>query len=351
MRRIWLKSGKRFHDSNYPLAITKPSEILLELEPVGGYFKPNINRPEPKLVFKNKPVSNFGKLLHILYTASSQSLKNTDGYTYTADAGWGINYSMTFTTSNIPPTLINFGIDASTPTLSDYELKSRITDRGAPAFILPPIYESDKTRLRFYSRRILPLTYNVKEVGLYIVIIDRYMIARAVIPDGLLRNEFTQYEDGYEIVLPSNYTRSFANLLWKHFSGDTSSLYGDIVTNINGSKYVIRRGVTTPDVRIGSDNTPPSPSDYYLKGTDLGSLSNQATAYEEDTTLQEIRSIRYGTITPTSNITVGEIALTIGVYDHTNTVRRIMIARGVWIPAITLQANTTYTLGIVLKLS
>jgi len=353
MRRIWLKSGKRFHESNYPLAITKPSEILLELEPVGGYFKPNIDRPQPTKIYKNKPTSNLGRLLHILYTASNQSLKDTGGGSRTFDTNWLNTYTAGGTGYGVvieATTLINFGLDPTTPTISDLELISKIASEGAPALLLPPIYESDKTRLRFYSRYMLPLEYNVKEVGLYLKAYHKFLIARAVIPDGLLRDDYTQYEDGYEIVLPSNYTRNFANLLWKYFLS-RSDLFGDVVTDIYGVNYIIRRGVTSPDVVIGSNNTPPSPADYYLKGTDLGSLGSQATAYEEDTALQEIRSIRYGTITPSSNITVGEIALTIGVYDHTNTVRRIMIARGVWIPAITLQAGTTYTLGIVLKLS
>jgi len=348
MRRIWLKSGKKFHDSPYPLAITKPSEILLELEPIGGLYRPNINRPQPTMIFKNKPVDNLGKLLHILCTANNQTLKTVTGDEYTFDTNWTF---ATYGYSSIEAlTLINFGLDPTTPTIDDLELKSRIADEGAPAFLLPPIYEADKTRLRFYSRYITPLGSIIREVGLYIKANYPTLLARAIIPDGIQRNGFTQYEDGYELVLPANYTRSFASLLWKYFTSK-SNLIGDVITDVNGINYIVRRGVTSPDLRIGSDNTPPSPDNWYLRGTDYGSLSNQNVAYEKDTALQEIRSIRYGTITPTVNRTVGEIALTIGVYDHTDTVRRIMIARGVWIPAITLQKGTTYTLGIVLKLS
>jgi len=344
-----------FHESPYPLAITKPSEILLELEPIGGLYRPNINRPEPKSVFKNKPVSNMGKLLHILYTASSQTLKDTGGGSWSLDTGLSIylgSSNPVYNSFHRPPSLINFGIDPTPPTLSDYELKNRITDTGTPAFILPPIYETNRTRLRFYSRYYLPVGYTVKEAGLYLrTSTITFMLTRAVIPDGLQRNEFTQYEDGYEIVLPANYTTNFAELIHKYLTADASNLFGNQVIATDRSKYVIRRGVTSPDLVIGSDNTPPSPSDYYLKGTVYGSLSSQSASYEEDTTLQEIRSIRVGTITPTSNITVGEIALTLGVYDHTGATRRIMIARGTWTPAIQLQSGTTYTLGIVLKLS
>jgi hypothetical protein len=79
-------------------------------------------------------------------------------------------------------------------------------------------------------------------------------------------------------------------------------------------------------------------------------LGNQTHAVEIDTTLQECRIVRYGTYTPSTNVTLGEVALFINIYDTSGTARKIMVARGVWDTPVTLVAGTTYTIGIALKL-
>jgi len=105
----------------------------------------------------------------------------------------------------------------------------------------------------------------------------------------------------------------------------------------------------SPDVVIGSDNSPPSPTDYNLKAP-IGSLSDQVHAVEIDTAVQECRIVRTGRITPTTNITLGEVGLFCNVNDTTGTARRIMVARGIWDPPVTLEAGVTYTIGIALRL-
>jgi len=104
---------------------------------------------------------------------------------------------------------------------------------------------------------------------------------------------------------------------------------------------------------IGSDNTAPNPTDYNLKAP-IASLASQTQSVEVDTTLQEVRVVRTGTYTPSSNVTLGEIGLFAnlsGYVGGTLTSKKTMLVRVALGTPVTLYANTTYTLGIVIKLT
>jgi len=215
--------------------------------------------------------------------------------------------------------------------------------------------ETDRTIMRTYHKYAFSglASITVREAGLYLVFGGvTAMIARSIVSPSIERVYFTEYEDGWDVVFPSNWTRWFIRALTETTLYMDSSLVGSLVKDITGATYVLRQSepwAGSPNVVIGRDNTPPSPTDTYLRDP-IGSLSSQTQAVEIDTVLQECRIVRQGTYTPSTTETLGEVALTTNLYDSTGTARTFMVARAIFDPAVTLEPNVTYTIGIVLKM-
>jgi hypothetical protein len=332
--------------------------LILELEPINGFFVPECtlnelkSKKRSKYLFKipNKGYKNFAYALHASLTATTQTLVDYSGY------------SRIYFPDNPVQTRLNLGSSSNPHDVTRYELYTRIFSTGVLG-IHWLVEETLKTSLiTFHRYSFPPPDRAVGEVGLYFLghyydsssglyYFYTYLVARAIIDPAITKYANTLYEEGWQIDFPSNYTRWFLRTLFEstyRFGGS----FGALVIDINGSIYAIRQAspwAGSPDLMIGSDNTPPSPTDYALKSP-IGSLSSQAQAVEIDTTLQECRVVRTGTYTPTTNVTLGEVALFVNVYDAGGTARKIMVARGVWDTPVTLVAGTTYTIGIALRL-
>jgi hypothetical protein len=330
--------------------------LILDLEPVQGFYIPECTLNELRsqkrsnYLFKipNKGYRNFAYILHGYLTNTTQSLIDIGGSSRSVDP----NYLLL--------TRLNIGSSSSPHDVTRYELYNRYFSTG-PFGIHWLSEATDKTSLITFYRYSFPSPDRaVGEAGLYYMEIRStstgcyfytYLIARAIIDPPVTKYANTLYEEGWQIDFPSNYTKWAVRALFELpfvQGGDIGSLLIDV----NGSPVALRQKspfTGTVDLMIGSDNTPPSPTDYNLKSP-IGSLLSQSQSVEIDTTLQECRVVRTGTITPSSNLTLGEIALFINVYDATGTSRKIMVARGVWDTPVTLVAGTTYTIGIALRL-
>jgi hypothetical protein len=332
--------------------------LILELEPINGFFIPECTLNELKSIkrrkylFKipNKGYKNFAYALHSSLSNTNQTLIDISGY------------SRTFNPDSFALTRLNLGSSSSPHDVTRYELYSRHFGTGVLGVHWLVEGTENTSLVTYHPYSFLPPDKAIGEVGLYFVghyydtqyyeyLFFTYLVARAIIDPAITKYANTLYEEGWQIDFPSNYTKWFLRVYFRpmqRFAGDFNTL----ITDINGYLYATRERspwAGSPDVMIGSNNTPPSPTDYALKSP-IGSLSSQAQAVEIDTTLQECRVVRTGTYTPTANITLGEVALFTNVYDAGGTARKIMVARGVWDTPVTLVANTTYTIGIALRL-
>ena len=324
--------------------------LILELKPINGFFIPECTLNELKskkrreYLFKipNKGYRNFPYALHASLSASSQTLIDIGGSSKT----WGA--------SQFSLMRLNLGSSSNPHDVTRYELYNRYFSVG-PFGMHWLVEETTKTSLITFNRySFMPPDRAIGEVGLYFTDAYNaytYLVARAVIDPAITKYANTLYEEGWQIDFPSNYTRWFLRVYFEPLQY-MGGAFGPLVTAIDGALYAIRQGspwAGSPDVMIGSDNTPPSPTDYALKSP-IGSLSSQTQSVEIDTTLQECRVVRTGTYTPSTNIQLGEVALFVNIYDAGATARKIMVARGVWDTPVTIVAGTTYTIGIALKL-
>jgi hypothetical protein len=340
--------------------------LLLEVEPIKGLYKPDeVSLPKPK-VFYNKGYRNLAYYLNTYITNSTQTLINTDGTSktlypdrgpllYTTSIGFGL-YCHPFKYLYF----LNFGSSTNPHDVTRYELYSRHFTKGAGGLGWL-VEESDQTRIRSWHRYAFPApSKSVGEVGLYIygyssydgnISFSSFLLARVILDPPVEREYNTIYEEGWEIIFPANYTRWFLRTLMNH-SRTVDTGLGDLIKATDGNNYVVRQDnpfAGGTDIMIGRSNADPTPTDYHLADP-IGSLSSQSQAVEIDTTLQECRIVRTGTYTPSVNETLGEVGLYCNVTDATGTSRKILIARGIWSPTVTLEANVTYTIGIVLKL-
>jgi hypothetical protein len=340
--------------------------LLLEVEPIKGLYKPDeASLPKPK-VFYNKGYRNLAYYLNTYITNSSQTLIDTGGASknFEPDRGSAL-YTGTITATFYNHPLkylyfLNFGSSTNPHDVTRYELYSRHFTKGAGGLGWL-VEESNQTRIRSWHRYAFPApSKSVGEVGLYIYgyvnpgttdYFSSFLLARAILDPPVEREYNTIYEEGWEIIFPANYTRWFLRALMYHSRGVDAGL-GDLIKAIDGNDYVVRQDnpfAGGTDIMIGRSNASPTPTDYHLADP-IGSLSSQSQAVEIDTTLQECRIVRTGTYTPSVNETLGEVGLYCNVTDATGTSRKILIARGIWSPTVTLEANVTYTIGIVLKM-
>jgi hypothetical protein len=339
--------------------------LLNYLNPVKGYFIPEIQKPfTPKKLdriyetrFRNKGYRNLAYWLNCYIINSGQALIDVSGVSETVNPTHVGTATFTATGKfNVPPVYLNFGSSSNPHDVSRYELYSRHFSTGALG--LWWLEELDtETRIQTYHSYAFPSpSRSVGEIGLYFRYprdSGRYwfMIARVIVDPPINKEYNTVYTEGWRITFPSNYTRWLLRALLKS-TGDQTANFGYPITATDGLTYLVRdvqpfAGST--DVRIGRDNTAPSPTHYNLLNP-IGSLGSQSHSVEIDTTLQECRIVRIGTYTPSVNETLGEVGLFCNVYDVGGTARTIMIARGIWDPPVTLVSGTTYTIGIVLRM-
>jgi len=256
------------------------------------------------------------------------------------------------------PAFLQFGTGTTSPTVTDNNLGT--TDIMLPTQYIDTVESSTSTQLVVAARWSPDADKSYAEAGLKWISDINYnyahLLARTVFPSYLTRSAYTEYFDGYAISFPANYTVWFIRALQMALSGiDIRQTRGRPATATDGSRFSIRTPrafAGTPDVVIGSDNTPPSPTDYNLKSP-IASLASQAQSVEVDTTLQEVRVVRTGTYTPSTSVTLGEIGLFCNLNGYaagSAVTRKTMLVRVALSTPVTLSAGTTYTLGIVIRL-
>jgi len=337
--------------------------LLLELEPINGFYIPEMplpNKSSSKIEWKipNKGYKNFAYWLNSILTNTGQTIVNIGGTSRTITQ-FRTDYSATGYQS-IPEMgrfEIAYGSSTNPHDVTRVDLYSRHSALSWMDGFSWVVHETDKTKIMQYTRYIFPPpSLSCGEVGLYLLANightgrEEFLLARAILDPVIEKEANTLYEEGWVIEFPANYTRMLANILaycTQHGHPCKFRFY-----DINGNIVRVRGyqpSAGSPDVMIGSSNQSPSPDDYRLKSP-IGSLSSQTQAVEIDTTLQECRIVRQGTYTPATNVYLGEIGLFMNVYDDTGASVKMMIARGIWETPVLLQANITYTIGIVLKL-
>ena len=326
--------------------------LILELEPIRGFYIPECTLNElkspkrSKYLFKlpNKGYKNLAYVVNSWITNSTQTVVDIGGS------------SKTWYPGDLQFMRLNIGSSSNPHDVTRYELYSRRFGTG-PLGVFWPVEATDKTSFMSYVKYMFPPPDQaVGEIGLYFTGYNSntwplILVARVIIDPAITKYANTLYEEGWQIDFPANYTRWFVNIPLNYVWLQSTEI-GFLFKDVNGNQYLTRQGnvwAGSPDVMIGSDNTPPSPTDYNLKSP-IASLGNQTHVVEIDTSLQECRIVRYGTYTPPTNVTLGEVALFINIYDISGTARKIMVARGVWETPVTLVAGTTYTIGIALKM-
>ncbi|MEM2262369.1 MAG: hypothetical protein QXK24_07950 [Ignisphaera sp.] len=341
--------------------------LLLELEPINGFYIPEMplpNKPSSEIEWKipNKGYRNFAYWINSFLLNTDQSFINTGGTNRIIlqfKAGTSTSASVYSTAPEFGRFEISYGSSSSPHDVSRRDLYSRHSTLSFIDGFAWTVNETDKTKIMQYARYIIPPpSLSCGEAGLYLSLVaghdtahyNHFLLARAIIDPSVTKEYDTLYEEGWIIEFPANYTRILPNVLAYcayHSHPPKFNFY-----DTSGAAVRIRSAqpfAGSPDVMIGSDNTAPSPDDYNLKSP-IGSLSSQAHSVEIDTTLQECRIVRQGTYTPTTNVYLGEIGLFANVYNDADTSIKMMIARGIWETPVLLQANITYTIGIVLKL-
>lgn len=340
--------------------------ILIPTSPIAGFYMPEFDIRKRTFAedmyedhfIMNKGYKNLAYILNCHILNANQTLQNSEGTNriYYPDRASDPNTN-TFTPSSQFSHSFNFGSGTNPHDVSRYELYIRHFTRGAGGISWLE-EETIETRLQTYHEySFLSPNRVMGEAGLYLLTYNpaaynNFLLARAIIDPAVEKSAMTPYKEGWRVTFPANYTRWFLRAYY-FCATQGSSEYGRIVKSSAGSDFLVREHrpfAGTPDVRIGRDNTAPSPTDYALRDQ-IGALSSQSHSVEIDTNLQECRIVRIGTYTPSVNETLGEIGLFTRVNNVGDVATEIMVARGIWDPPVTLLANTTYTIGIVLRTS
>jgi len=336
------------------VTVNKRRKLILAEVAVAGHFV-----LEGGIAVRNKFTRNMGYILDGLLRLADVTVYDEGGTGRTAKTSTGgLLYSASSAYSMGQPAFLQFGTGTASPTVTDNNLGT--PDIHVPTQYVDTVETASETRLVIAGRWAPDADKSYMEVGLKWIFDFYYdyatLLARTVLPSPLSRSAYTEYFDGYAISFPASYTVWFIRALQMALSGhDVRQTRGRPATAADGSSFSMRAPrvfAGTPDVVIGSDNTPPSPTDYNLKSP-IASLSSQSQSVEVDTTAQEVRVVRTGTYTPTSNVTLGEIGLFCNLNAYVGgslTTRKTMLVRVALSTPVTLSAGTTYTLGIVIRL-
>ena len=312
------------------------------------------------LLIRNKFTRNMGYIIDGLLRLASVSVFDEGGTSRTANTGdGGLIRSLNTSYEQGPTVFLQLGTGTVSPTVNDNNLAS-------PSAMLPTSYidvdeDTSNTSILIASRYGLSSLVNVAEIGLKLLIDVYYnyatLLSRAVLPSAVSRSPYAIYFDGYQLTFPAEFTRWFVRALYCAMVGHRRRATICLPAKASdGSDYSIQNGATfagSPDVVIGSDNTPTSPTNTNLRSP-IASLSSQSQAVEVDTSLNEVRVVRTGIYTPVTTVTLGEIGLFANINGYVGATvagRRTLLVRVALPTPVTLNAGTTYTLGIVLKFS
>jgi len=327
-------------------------QIIAEV-PISGFF-----RLDGGLFIKNKFTRNMGYIVDGL-------LRRVDVNVF--DEG-GISRSIATSTGSLlqswsPPfeqgltIFAQFGTGTTAPTVNDNNLAS-------PSLILPTSYidiveDTNSTNLLIAARYSPSSLLNATEMGLKLFVDTANnhvtLLSRTRFPSAVSRSAYTPYFDGYQLTFPAEFTLWFVRALFCAMVGHRRRSSLCLNSKMpDGSDYAIQSAnvfVGSPDVVIGTDNTPASPTFTNLRSP-IVSLGTQTQTVEVDTALNEVRIVRTGIYTPSTTVTLGEIGLFAninGFVGATVAARRTLLVRVALSTPVTLDAGTTYTLGIVLK--
>lgn len=328
--------------------------IIAEV-PMRGFFK-----LDGGLLIRNKFTRNMGYIIDGLLRLVNVTVYDEGGASRTASTSTGsLLQSATTSYEQGPLIFAQFGTGTTTPTVNDNNLAS-------PSLILPTSYidiieDTSSTNLLIAARYSPSSLLNATEMGLKLFVdtSNNYvtLLSRTVFPSAVSRSAYTPYFDGYQLTFPAEFTRWFVRALFCSMVGHrrrpTSCLNAKMP---DGSDYAIQSPnvfAGSPDVVIGTDNTPASPTFANLRSP-IVSLNSQTQTVEVDTALNEVRIVRTGIYTPATTTQLGEIGLFAninGFVGATVVARRTLLVRVALSDPVTLNAGTTYTLGIVLKFS
>jgi len=312
------------------------------------------------LLVRNKFTRNMGYIIDGLLRLTNVNVFDEDGASRTAATGdGGLIRSYASAPEQGPLIFVQFGTGVTSPTVNDNNLAN--PSATLPTSYIDVVEDADKTSILIASRYALSSLVNVTEIGLKWLfdVLANYatLLSRAVLPSAVSRSPYTIYFDGYQLTFPAEFTRWFVRALYCAMVGHRKRVTTCLSAKmVNGTDYSIQSGVTfagSPDVVIGSDNTPQSPTDTSLRSP-IASLSGQSQTVEVDTALNEVRVVRIGTYTPATDVRLGELGLFANINGYTGatvTGRRTLLVRVALPTPITLSARTTYTLGIVLRFS
>jgi len=340
------------------IIIDRRKRTIIAETTFGGFLIPKGHPP-----IRNKFTRNTVYVLDGLIRFVNATVYDEGGTSRTAYTSYGgLNYFYGAGAAHVnmgPTFFVQYGIGYTTPTITDNNLAS--PDIHLPTNYFDIIEEADSTTILFAARWSPDSNKEYREACLKWLFDTNNnasaMLARIVFPAVLPREAFVNYFEGYTIKFPSTFTKWFIRALFSAVCGhDRRPTRGMTFKAQDGSSYCIqapRPFAGSPDVMIGSDNTPASPSDHNLKSP-IASLANQTQIIEVDTTLQEARIFRYGTYTPSVDTILGEVGLFANINGFAGgslAGRKTLLSRVALSEPITLTAGNTYTIGIIIKVS
>jgi len=323
-----------------------------------GYFKSPIEPfGKPKTIVKNRLNRNLARIIASAIDKTGRTLVSvhfngtTTNITLRASEGMLYRFACPNTSKYGDRSgifLLMYGTGTTSEKLDDNDLESKVY--WIVSNYWDVIEEVDKTKILVSAHHRPPSTFDCYEVGLGRVAPggspptnNALLLSRVTFESPIVITEGEDRFDGWEIIFSNNFSKWFIRLLL------SASKYGsDIVKNINGNNVSLQQFTPlggTPKVRLGDGTTTPSPDDYGLSGSELV-VADALITITEDATNDILKISAYGTITPTSALNVNEVALFTTVKDEDDNLHEILVARDVFPTTQTLNAGTTYTVGI-----
>lgn len=308
--------------------------------------------------YENTFTRNMGFMVDGLLRRANVTVYTETGSTVTAVTGSGGLLRSNTSDYNMGCVLyLHWGTGTRATLVTDNDLVAPDGAGRAPVNYWTTVEEDTRTLLLLASRWTPDGNKLYNEVGVkWVTHTSAYttLLARSALPSSESRTAYNEYFDGYALSFPASFTRWFVKALWAASTGNYSYLSrGCVITATDGSIAVVQTGDTfagNPDVMIGTDNSAPSPTHYNLLSP-IASLGSQSQTVEVDTSLNQVRVVRTGSYTPSTDTVLGELGLFCNVNAYVGgslVTRRIMVCRAVVTPPVTLKAGTTYTLGIAL---
>lgn len=335
------------------LIVRDGGRTLIAEARVEGYFILDEKR------YRNRFTRNMGYIIDGLLRRADVTVYIETGGTVTQlTSQGGLLYAATGGSFIGVPLFFHWGTGTTSPSVTDNDLSSPDAGGRVATHYIDVMMEATNTLFIVAGRFSPDVDKSYTEVGLKLLNNNYYhyvtLLARSILSPAVSRKAYTDYFDGYVLNFPANFTRTFVKALLAAVSGYRGLTYrGSTITAVDGSSAVVRTGDTfagSPDVMIGTNNSDPSPAHYSLLSP-IASLGSQTQVVEVDTTLNQVRVVRIGSYTPSTDTILGEVGLfcNVNAFVSGNLVtRKIMVCRVAISPPVTLKAGTSYTLGIAL---